>query len=222
MTLAKGGSAKSTSISNLAVLAAHAGLRVLILDTDQQGSVSVWSELRRKHHRARQVRAQHCIRGDAAAYVAHAKGHFDLVLIDTPPNLNEETEKLVRLSHLVLVTAAPHLFDIAETMRLTNWLNSRKVRPLVILTNTPADRLGEPVRVVADARRAFEAWRHPTQDRPAPLNFGLWDGHISRRLAVAYALTQGQGVIEFEPASQATEDFRRLWSHIDKALEMTL
>ena len=42
----KGGSGKTTTVVNLAVFAAHAGLSVAILDTDLQESAKDWWDLR--------------------------------------------------------------------------------------------------------------------------------------------------------------------------------
>src|ERR1700690_4043324 len=42
----KGGSGKTTTVVNLAVFAAHAGLSVAILDTDLQKSAKDWWDLR--------------------------------------------------------------------------------------------------------------------------------------------------------------------------------
>ena len=42
----KGGSGKTTTVVNLAVFAAHAGMNVVILDTDMQESAKDWWDLR--------------------------------------------------------------------------------------------------------------------------------------------------------------------------------
>ena len=85
----KGGSGKSSTILNLAVFAAHEGLRVCVVDLDSQQSLRIWHEARPVE--APDISLWHGKLRDVQQAIDDIDGRaeFDLVLVDTPPGLDD-------------------------------------------------------------------------------------------------------------------------------------
>lgn len=104
----KGGVGKSTLSLMLATAIAEAGAKVLLVDSDSQGSVSDWAA-------ARESDSPFSVIG-----MAHANIHKQLpkiaadykhVIIDTPPRIAEVTRSAILAADVVLIPVSPSAFD---------------------------------------------------------------------------------------------------------------
>ena len=103
----KGGSGKTTSVVNLAVFAAHAGLNVAILDTDMQESAKDWWELRPDEAPRIQFIGKQLNKINEAIEAVAAIQNLDLVIVDTPTAVEYlPTETATLLEQADLVTGA--------------------------------------------------------------------------------------------------------------------
>ncbi|MBI1227756.1 MAG: AAA family ATPase [Bacteroidetes bacterium] len=102
----KGGVGKSTIAQNLAVCFAHAGNKVCIVDADESQNTSYWSEARSEDFPLIPV---HKLTDDKAIAVEVSKlyNSHDYVIIDSPPSQSIIADKIIMLSHLVLVPVTP-------------------------------------------------------------------------------------------------------------------
>jgi hypothetical protein len=118
----KGGTSKTTTTLNLATVAAAAGLSVAVLDTDEQATLSKWHarrEIFRERHPDEAVppiRLFSLPLGelDAAMRKVDATPDVDLVIVDTPPGLEQRLliSKLIRRADFLLVPTSQGTADL--------------------------------------------------------------------------------------------------------------
>jgi chromosome partitioning protein len=200
----KGGAGKSTFAANLATLADREGAPVLLIDTDRQGSLSVWHKLRA----ARTPLLVPC-RPDELGNVldtARRHGGIEWVFIDGPPQNNEEIAAMMLPATLVLIPTRLAVFDLAAVPATIAM--ARKVRrPFFVALNAVP-----PKRGVMDSPMVTAA-RGAIRDMGAP----VWRGAVAQRAVYQHALASGQAVTEFESSGPAAEEMRQLWRDVSEA-----
>ena len=104
----KGGAGKTTLTRNLAVAAQAAGLKVGLIDTDPQGSLSAWYD-----RREAETPLLVTLDGDLDAAVAGLRGAgCGLVIIDTPPSTHPIIKAAMVAADLVCVPVRPSPDDL--------------------------------------------------------------------------------------------------------------
>ncbi|WMT73463.1 ParA family protein [Bradyrhizobium sp. Ash2021] len=201
----KGGSGKSTTSTNLAVIARMAGLRVAIIDADPQQSSFVWKCVRGRND----IPVCRCgPEGLNDAIEAARRAGIEILFVDMPPDLRH-VPSAARHADLVLIPMRPTLFDLKVTRGLIPLLASAGVSYAVVLNAAPPIRdLGESPMV----RQAREAL--------ADIGPRLWRRQITHRVTVPYAAVRGAGVVETEPAGHAACEFRSLWNAVRNTLKL--
>lgn len=198
----KGGAGKTTLTAHLAVQAMTDG-RVLIVDRDQQGSVSWWWKLRGAEDPS-------LIDPKAKASLpeiitAAEAGGFAWTIVDTPPHADLEIVEAVKTSDLTLIPCRPGPFDLAAVGATLDVVRAFKKPMLAVLMACPSHAgVGEPA-VVREARDVLQ-------------NMGLTVARqtIGQRAAFSHAITSGQAVREFEPDSKAAREIARLWAEVQE------
>jgi chromosome partitioning protein len=139
----KGGSCKSTTARNLAVAAVHGGLLVATVDLDAQQTLTIWNNRR----------------PEAAPTISHYSfalktandkikalvndGGFDLVIVDTPPGIeNHATElrMLVRASDYVLLPTQQQSSDLDSVIEWARTVKREGARFSFLLSRTARNR----------------------------------------------------------------------------------
>jgi len=113
----KGGSGKSTICRNLAVAAAHGGVRTTTADLDPQATLTVWSRRRTTNLPAIPHFKVAWSEADALLDDGEFEGH-DALLVDTPPSIETQPAALGALlaaADLVVVPTRA-TFDDAESV----------------------------------------------------------------------------------------------------------
>jgi chromosome partitioning protein len=102
----KGGVGKSTIAQNLAVCFAHAGNKVCIVDADESQNTTYWAEARSADLPSIPVIK---LTDDKAIAIEVSKLYstHDYVIIDSPPSQSVIADKIIMLSHMVLVPVTP-------------------------------------------------------------------------------------------------------------------
>jgi len=134
----KGGCGKTTLAVNLASYYARRGMKVALVDLDEQGSSMTW--LGRRPERHPEIIGWHAVHG--------GKPHFnkpDVVVMDGPARIKlAKLEKALANTHVILVPALPSLFDMDAVNHF-----------LEMLHDIPSVRRGKKrVGIVANRLRA--------------------------------------------------------------------
>jgi chromosome partitioning protein len=200
----KGGAGKSTFAVNLATLADAVSGPALLVDTDAQGSLSVWHGLRNKQTPLLIA----CQSGELEPVldVARNSGVVKWVFVDAPPHNNDDIAIMMRAATLVVVPTRSAVFDLAAVAATVEMARRIGAPFFVALNAVPPKRGAKEATVVLEARRAIEAMRAP-----------LWRGAVAQRVAYTHALSAGLAVSESEPAGPAAEEMRALWDAVREA-----
>jgi chromosome partitioning protein len=200
----KGGAGKSTFAVNLATLADADGAPALLIDTDAQGSLTVW-------HRLRQARTPllvPCRANEIPEVLSTAQraGGVEWVFIDGPPQNNEAIAAMMRPATLVLIPTRPAVFDLAS-VPATIAMARRVGRPFFVALNAVPPKRGiTESPIVAATRKAIK-------DMGAP----VWRGAVAQRAVYSHALASGRAVTEVETSGPAVDEMRMLWNDVSQA-----
>lgn len=194
----KGGAGKTTIAVHLAVAARLAGEKVVLVDTDPQGSASAWAQAR----------------GDESPVVVQARttqlidvmtaardDAMTLMIIDTAPHAAPGASTAATAADLVVVPVRPSAFDLAAASAAAEI--ARTARKAAFVLSACPSRAPE----VIEARKALEGYKLP-----------VLDVEITERRAFARAVASGRAVSEFEPEGRAAAEIERLWREVRRLI----
>ena len=199
----KGGTGKTTLAANLAAAFAPSH-RVALLDIDPQKSLSRWHSLRRARLDEAAALAFSDISGwRLPAELERLKRDHDVVLIDSPPQLDTDARVAVRAANLVLVPIQPSMPDVwaAEgTLRLA--AEERRPAHLVFNRTPPSSKLRDTIAADLSGRR-----------------LPLLRSTLGNRAGFAHAFAAGLGITEAAPRSIAAAELRALLAELQELTE---
>jgi chromosome partitioning protein len=202
----KGGIGKSTITGNLAAEFAALGQTVAALDADPQHSLAAWAQ-------QGEGMLSRCVekvpRGSAdelRGMVRMAQKAADIVLVDTPPGMQDVAYQAMLLADLVLLPCGPSpldLFPLKEALGLA--LKARAERR----SKKPRIRF-VPSKVLKNTNlgRGLKSSLEEMGKKVLP--------GIGQRIVVAEAVTSGLTVREYAPGSTAQEEFEELAKAVNK------
>lgn len=200
----KGGTGKTTLTIHLAVQAQRAGHRVLLVDTDPQGSAGAWWQ-RRAATEPALVQGQGT---ELAGILAEAQGRgFGLVLVDTAPHSSEQSRACAECSDAVVIPTRPAILDLDAIGITTALVADLRVPAQIVLNACPPRTRAQEPRLVAEAREALTAY-------PVP----VCPAAVSQRAAFSHALIDGRAVVEFEAQGKAAAEIDALWRAVAQVL----
>jgi chromosome partitioning protein len=142
----KGGTSKTTTTLNLATRAAASGVNVAVLDTDEQATLTKWHDRRKAFARTHPNQAVPFIPLfsrplkdlDAAMQDIHGTGGIDLVIVDTPPGLEQRVliSKLIRRADFVLVPTSQSTADLESAEEFMSAVTALGGRAAFLLSRT--------------------------------------------------------------------------------------
>jgi chromosome partitioning protein len=132
----KGGSAKTTCTQILAFLAKAEGKRVAMVDLDKQRTLSKWCA-----RRSEDMPHVDCYESSMAEVTAEINGltDYDLVIIDTPPGLDDypvETKKLIARVDYVLAPTGVRAVETESAIEMLRIVTSLGKPGAYLLTRT--------------------------------------------------------------------------------------
>lgn len=197
----KGGSGKSTTAQGLAVEAMRAGLKVALIDLDQQASTGKWSDRREESDRLAVV-CSPAARLPKVLDQAKTEG-VDFVVIDTPPHAGQIAIEAAKLADRILIPIEPHISSLETLATVSDILNLAGKPPAEVLINDA------PVqgRRHEDARE----WLVGQGFKVAPVV-------LFHRAAHSDAGDLGKTAGELDSMSKAALEMKELYNYITKSL----
>lgn len=197
----KGGSGKTTLSLNLAIAAAHAKLSTVVLDLDPQQSASRWARLRQADNPV--IVSGHA--PNLAALLAQARdGGAHLAIIDTAPKSESASLTAAKAADLLLIPCQPSSLDldaVADTVNI-------------------AKLAGRPAAFVLNGCKAGSSLTEMAAEALGDYRLPLLPIRVGSRVAFIKSLTEGKGVIEFEPSGRAAQEIKQLFTHARKLAGM--
>jgi chromosome partitioning protein len=195
----KGGAGKTTLAANLAVALAP-GKRVALLDADPQKSLARWQRIRAERNKS----------GAALTFIEVAgwrigieldriaRSH-DLVVIDSPPQIDTDARQAVRAADLVLVPLQPSPPDLWAAEGTLKLAASERRPARLVLNRAPAG---------AKLRAAIES-------EIAASGLPLLAAVLGNRTAFASSFALGSSVLEEAPRSLAAAEMAALAAEVE-------
>jgi chromosome partitioning protein len=192
----KGGPGKTTMVLALAVAAASAKRKALIIDLDPQGTACNWSD-RRQADSPIVIDAQPS-RLPSALQKAKENG-IDLVIIDTPARSEQSALAAATVADLIIIPCRPQAYDLETVPNTRKLLALAGEKPALVVLNA----------VPAKGQRHEQARQALNQ-----LALPVCPHTIGNRAAFGDAGALGKTPEEYEPSGKAAEEIRKLYKYI--------
>jgi chromosome partitioning protein len=203
----KGGVGKTTIAAHLAVCAGEPGQQPpVLIDTDPQGSLTEWWEARQQALGPNDGPTLVAVKLDelASKLVELNNQETAIAIIDTPPALTAEIDKVIALADLVLIPARPSPHDL-RAIGATVSLVRRAKKPFVFVVNGAVPR----ANITAEAVAALSE-----HGRVAPVI-------LYHRTGYAASMIDGRTVMEAGgPTRRSAQEIADLWRHVDEQLKV--
>jgi chromosome partitioning protein len=197
----KGGVGKTTIAINLAYGIAVKWYKVLLIDSDPQGSVKQWQRIAGE----RAFDVIHYPEQTLYRDIEELSQGFQYVIIDGPPGKESVTKSILTISDMVIIPVRPSILDLWSAGELIEIVKeARKVNPkltgkLLVSQKATGTRIGKEAR-----------------DSLTGYGLDIFKTEINNRIAYAEAMINGQSVMEYSPRSEASNEIASLTDEILK------
>lgn len=197
----KGGAGKTTLAANLAAALAE-GARVAVLDIDPQRSLARWHGLRAGRRGVPEIALSDLSGWRLAGEIDRLRREHDVLVVDSPPQVESDAKAAIRAADLVLVPVQPSPPDLWASEGTLRLARDEKRAFRLVLNRTPAS---------GSLRAAVEA-------EMARQGLPVLSATLGNRVGFAGAFAKGLGVTEMAPRSVAAQELRAVLEEIRTAL----
>ena len=197
----KGGAGKTMLAANIAAALA-ADRRVAVLDIDPQRSLARWHGLRARRAGVPAITFSDVSGWRLARELDRLRQGHDVLIVDSPPQLDTDARLAIRAAGLVIVPiqpSPPDLWAAEGTLALA----AAERRPAMVLLNRAPASGRLRAQVEAELRAA---------GRP------MFTATLGNRTGFAVAFAQGLAVTEAAPRSTAAAELRSVLAELEGAL----
>ncbi|HEY4041507.1 MAG TPA: ParA family partition ATPase [Rhodopila sp.] len=191
----KGGTGKTTLAANLAAALAPTH-KVALLDIDPQHSLTRWNGLRPQS--AAKLGFSDVSGWRVTGELDRLKSANDIVLIDSPPEVDTDARLAIRGANLVLIPVQPSPPDIWAAEGTLKLAAAEKRQAAMVLNRVPA---------TGKLREVMAAQLHG-DGKP------MLKATIGNRTGFASAFAEGLGITETAPRSIAANELRALLNEL--------
>jgi len=186
----KGGSSKSTLATNLAVLRALSGRDVFLLDTDTQGSASLWTQLRDEADIKPGIPCMQKFGQGVQAAVRDLATRYEDVIIDAGGRDSAELRASLVVAHRVFTPVQSSQFDLWSLEKMDELVATAKgfnkdLEASIVITRAPTNVM---MREVQEARDFLQDFEHYTVAQTVIYERSVW----------RKASRQGRSIVELD------------------------
>lgn len=204
----KGGCGKSTIVLNLAIEFALQRHRVIVFDTDPQGSCYETAQIRDDQEETVQIKVA-AIYGNLYQTIEKYDKDYDFAIIDTPPHDNEIVTVATVCSDLIIIPVQDSPLDIRSTKTTVDLINeAQKLNPDIA-----------PYFLLSRIQTNSVMARELAQVLKSTYKFDILETKIANRMAYKYSLIYGQNVSEFSSKDNAAAEIRALAKEVLSILD---
>jgi len=188
----KGGAGKTTMAAHLAIVWSQRGMKVALLDTDPQGSLTEWHKIREQKFGEGYtgIHFQAISGWRLGSEISRLKKSYDVIVIDSPPHIETEARTAIRYANRIIIPVQPSPTDLWATKATVNIAITERV-PYTIALN----RVSPNSKIV-----------HTIAEQ---LN-NLSENCLGNRVGYASSLMEGRTVTETQPRTAASDEMKAL------------
>lgn len=199
VTQQKGGAGKTTLTANLGAYFSHLGHKVLLIDTDPQGSLSMWFEIRQNNLPNNTIEIVKCKpESNITEQISKQKQEFDFVFVDTPPHASTNSSRIIRASDYVIIPAQLTPPDIWASQPILDMAQEANIHHVLVLNRVPAQG-----KISSELHSSLAENELPIAKTT-----------LGNRNSFVTSFLYGKGVTESEPRSRASEEIKDLCSEL--------
>lgn len=198
----KGGIGKSTIAIALAAEGLARGRKVLLVDGDRQATVRTWAATAAEHERPvpTVVAMDHTMH--RPGQLDHIARGYEVVIIDCPARIGEVPASALMLADVALLPTGPSGADtwaLAETLDLVGKAQTLRpsLRAAIVINKQTRTALGRGVR-----------------EALATTGVPVLATELFSRVAYQEAINLGQGIAQYDAASPAAVEIRKLFDEV--------
>lgn len=199
----KGGSGKTTLAAHLARAAALDGRRVLLVDSDKQGSLRDW-------HAVGQANDLDIMAADTLTTlqsVPSVAAGFDLTIIDGMPSAAANAAAAARVADAVIVPVQPSPLDLWACNDLIELIKERQA----ITGGPPAAALVISRAIVGTVLE------RQLGDALADFGIDIMESRTHQRVVYASAMAEGKTALDVEPSGAAAKEIKSIYEEVKTA-----
>lgn len=186
----KGGSGKTTLATNLAFALIKLNYKVLIIDSDPQGSARDWNN----ETEGNIVPVVGLDRPSLANDIKAVLGDYDFVVIDGAPQLSEQMAAAIKVSDVVLMPVQPSPYDVWATSSLVEAIKQRQELGADLKAFFVVSRAIKNTKLAKEVTKALQGYQLP-----------LFINGTTQRVSYANSAASGKTVFQTQDKNAQTE-----------------